>query len=139
MSIQDAPLEPRQAAPSAPTAPGQSTPLAPDPAVAGDLMTIDLAAIEANWRMLSSRTVPIECAAVVKADAYGCGLEPVTTRLAKAGCKTFFAAHIPEGRKVRPIARGAVIYGLNGLLPNSTQAFADANLRPVINGPAELA
>jgi alanine racemase len=114
-------------------------PSGPDPAAAGGLLTIDLAAIEANWRTLSGRTVPIECAAVVKADAYGCGLEPVTTRLAKAGCKTFFVADLAEGRQVRALARDAVIYVLNGLLPHTAPAFADANLRPVINGPAELA
>src|SRR3984893_3956261 len=127
MSIQDAPLGPGQAPPGS------------DPAATGGLLTIDLAAIEANWRTLSGRTVPIECASVVKADAYGCGLELVTAKLAKAGCKTFFVADIAEGRQVRAIAREAVIYVLDGLLPNTAQAFASAELRPVINGPAELA
>ena len=51
---------------------------ASDPTEAGGLLTIDLAAIEANWRMLAGTTVPVECAAVVKGDGYGCGLEPVT-------------------------------------------------------------
>ncbi len=140
MSIQDAPPDPGRAAPiPGANAPSNATPSGPDPAAAGGLLTIDLTAIETNWRTLSSRTVPIECAAVVKADAYGCGLEPVTTRLAKAGCKTFFVADLAEGRQVRALARGAVIYVLNGLLPHTAQAFADANLRPVINGPAELA
>jgi alanine racemase len=134
MSILDTPLEPgRMAAAAAPAA------AAPDPATIGGHLTIDLAAIEANWRMLASRTVPIECAAVVKADAYGCGLDVVTTRLAKAGCKTFFVADLTEGRRVRALAREAVVYVLNGLSPHTAQAFADANLRPVINGPAELA
>ncbi len=136
MPIQEASRDSGQAAPA--TAAKATAPAA-DPTMAGGLLTIDLAAIEANWRMLSSRTVPIECAAVVKADAYGCGLEAVTARLAKAGCKTFFVADIAEGRRARAIARDATIYVLNGLVPNSTQAFADAQLRPVINGPAELA
>ena len=141
MSIQDAPRATEQAAPAAAAkaAPAGVTSPGSDPAAAGGLLTIDLAAIEANWRLLSSRTVPIECAAVVKADAYGCGLEAVTTRLAKAGCKTFFVADLAEGRRVRALAREAVVYVLNGLLPNTAQAFADAALRPVINGPAELA
>ena len=136
MSIHDAPLEPGQAAAAAP---GKAMPPASDPATAGGHLTIDLTAIEANWRALSGRTVPIECAAVVKADAYGCGLEAVTARLAKAGCKTFFVADLAEGARVRALARDAVIYVLNGLLPQTAQAFAAANLRPVINGPAELA
>ena len=141
MSIQDAPLEPGKAAAAAAdkAAPAGGAPAGSDAAAAGGLLTIDLAAIETNWRLLSSRTVPIECAAVVKADAYGCGLEAVTTRLAKAGCKTFFVADLAEGRRVRALAREAVVYVLDGLLPNTAQAFADAALRPVINGPAELA
>jgi alanine racemase len=134
MSIQEASLDSGRAAPAA--APVAA---APDPATIGGHLTIDLAAIEANWRMLASRTVPIECAAVVKADAYGCGLDVVTPRLAKAGCKTFFVADLAEGRRVRALAREAVVYVLNGLSPHTAQAFADANLRPVINGPAELA
>jgi alanine racemase len=134
MSIQDAPLEPGKAATT-----DKAALTGDDQATAGGLLTIDLAAIEANWRMLSSRTVPIECAAVLKADAYGCGLEAVTARLAKAGCKTYFVADIAEGRRVRALARDAVIYVLNGLAPHTAPAFRDSNLRPVINGPAELA
>src|SRR5271166_1947435 len=118
MSIQDAPLEPEKATPPAPpAAPAKAGPLGPDPASAGGLLTIDLAAIEANWRTLSSRVVPVECAAVVKADAYGCGLEVVAARLAKAGCRTFFVADLGEARRLRAIAQEAVIYVLNGLLP----------------------
>jgi alanine racemase len=139
MSIQGASRDSGQAAQAAPAAADKATPAASDPTAAGGLLTIDLAAIEANWRMLAGRTVPIECAAVVKADAYGCGLEAVTARLAKAGCRTFFVADIAEGRRVRTIARNAVIYVLNGLLPNTAPAFAETQLRPVINGSAELA
>ena len=135
MAIQDASLEPR---PAASVAPGTSS--SGDPiAAAGGLLTIDLAALEANWRALASRTLPIECAAVVKADAYGCGLEAVTTRLAKAGCRTFFVADLAEGRRVRAIKADAVVYVLGGVFPHTAQAFAEARLRPVINGPAELA
>ena len=115
------------------------SPTAPKEAEAGGILTIDLAAIEANWKKLSSTTVPVECAAVVKADAYGCGLEPVTRKLAKAGCRTFFVADVAEGRCVRAIASDAAIYVLNGLMPGSAQAFADDNLRPIINSPTELA
>jgi alanine racemase len=116
------------------------TPLPPGPteAEAGGVLTIDLAAIEANWKKLSSLTLPVECAAVVKADAYGCGLDPVVRKLAKAGCKTFFVADVVEGRRVRAIAPDATIYVLNGVMPGTAQSFADANLRPVINSTTEL-
>ena len=111
----------------------------PGPDEAGGILTIDLAAIEANWKKLAGTTIPVECAAVVKADAYGLGLDPVTRKLAKAGCRTFFVADVAEGRQVRAIAPEAVIYVLNGVMPGSAQAFADDNLRPVINSTTELA
>jgi alanine racemase len=106
---------------------------------AGGILTIDLAAIVANWRELARRSEPAECAAVVKADAYGCGVAPVVTALAAAGCKIFFVAHLAEGRSIRAIAGDAVIYVLNGLLPATAEAYAAANLRPVIGSLPELA
>src|SRR5437899_7490051 len=91
--------------------PDTTSGIASDPG-AGGVLTIDLAAIEANWKRLAGMTVPVECAAVVKADAYGCGLHEVTARLYKGGCRTFFVADVGEGRRVRAIAREAVIYVL---------------------------
>ena len=71
------------------------------------MLTIDLAAIEANWKKLARRAMPAECAAVVKADGYGCGIEPVARTLAEAGCKTFFVADLGEARRVRARRAGA--------------------------------
>jgi alanine racemase len=122
-----------------PTLQPETAAVVPSGDEAGGVLTIDLAAIEANWKRLSGMTIPVECAAVVKADAYGCGLEPVVTKLAKAGCRTFFVADVGEGRRLRAIAREAVIYVLNGVLPNTGRALADAYLRPVINSTTELA
>jgi alanine racemase len=56
----------------------------------GSCLIVDLSAIVANWRILDAKAMPVECAAVVKANAYGCGIEPVTRALAAAGCRTFF-------------------------------------------------
>jgi alanine racemase len=105
----------------------------------GGTLTIDIAAIEANWRALARRLLTVDCAAVVKSNAYGMGLEPVTTRLAKAGCKTFFVADLAEARRVRARAREAAIYVLNGLSPESAVGFIDINAQPVINSMTELA
>ena len=76
---------------------------------------------------------------MVKANAYGLGLEPVTAKLAKAGCKTFFVADIAEARRARTRAREATIYVLNGFSPEAGTAFAELNAQPVINSTAELA
>jgi alanine racemase len=105
----------------------------------GGILTIDLAAIEANWRMLAKLAVTSECAAVVKANAYGLGLEPVTATLAKAGCKTFFVADLTEARRVRARAPEAAIYVLNGFWPEAGPGFIDIHARPVINSTTELA
>jgi alanine racemase len=119
--------------------PAQAPALAPSEREAGGILTIDLAAIEANWKLLASMTVPVECAAVVKADAYGCGVELVTRKLAKAGCRTFFVADLMEARCVRAIAPDATIYVLSGMMPGSAQAFCEGSFRPVINSLTELA
>jgi len=105
----------------------------------GATLTIDLEAIEANWRLLSRLLVTVECAAVVKADAYGLGLEPVTKRLAAAGCKTFFVADIPEARRARANAPEATIYVLKGFDSARAMAFVELAARPVINSTTELA
>jgi alanine racemase len=112
------------------------SPAAPE---TGGTLTIDLAAIEANWRTLVRELLTVECAAVVKANAYGLGLEPVTATLAKAGCKTFFVADIAEARAVRSRAGDAIIYVLDGFAPDWSDAFIEINARPVINSTTELA
>ena len=106
---------------------------------AGGILTVDLAALTANWQLLGRRSLPAEVAAVVKADAYGCGLEPVASALLRAGCKTFFVASIGEGRRLRSIAPEAAIYVLNGFPPGTGPAFAECRLQPVIGNMAEMA
>lgn len=59
-------------------------------------LTIDLDAIGANWRLLRDMAAPAEVGAVVKADAYALGAEPVARRLWAEGCRTFFVARLDE-------------------------------------------
>jgi alanine racemase len=119
------------------TAPAPASRLG-DPETGGTLI-IDLNAVEENFRTLRRLLGSSECAAVVKANAYGLGLEPVTTKLAQAGCRTFFIADIAEARRVRACARDATVYVLNGFSSEAASAFAAINVRPVINTLAELA
>ncbi|MGH7248799.1 MAG: alanine racemase, partial [Pseudomonadota bacterium] len=105
----------------------------------GGTLTIDLAAVEANWRLLARRVRTAECAAVVKANAYGLGLDAVTAKLAQVGCKTFFVANLAEARRVRGSAREATIYVLNGFSPEAGAAFIEIDAKPVINSTTELA
>jgi alanine racemase len=103
------------------------------------VLTVDLDAIVANWRKLEKTAVPAECSAVIKANAYGCGLEPVARVLAKAGCKTFFVATLDEARATRAAAPSAVIYVLNGFIQNTGDAYAKVDAKPVIGDLNELA
>jgi alanine racemase len=103
------------------------------------MLGVDLAAIVANWQALARQLVTVECAAVVKANAYGLGLKPVAVALAKAGCRTFFVADIAEARIVRSQARQATIYVLHGFTPDWGEALIGLKARPVINSATELA
>jgi alanine racemase len=105
----------------------------------GGTLTIDIAAIVANWQALSRQLLTVECAAVVKANAYGMGLKPVATALAQAGCKTFFVADLAEARTVRALAPDATIYVLHGFTLEAAESFIELNVRPVINSMTELA
>lgn len=114
---------------------GSAAPL--DAAVTG-VLTIDLDAIAANWKKLEKLGVPAECAAAVKADAYGCGIDPVVRALAIAGCKTFFVATLEEARTARAASSEATIYLLSGFIAGSGDALAAINCRPVIGDLPEL-
>jgi len=109
-------------------------------ATATGVLTIDLDAIVANWRKLEKQAVPAECAGVIKANAYGCGVEPVARALSAAGCKTFFVATLDEARAARAaLPSSATIYVLSGLFQNSADSYAEIDCRPVIDDLNELA
>jgi alanine racemase len=103
------------------------------------ILTVDLDAIVANWRKLEKTAVPAECASVIKADAYGCGIERVARALAGAGCKTFFVATLDEARAAREALPSAELYVLDGFFQNCGDTFAKLNCRPVIGDLNELA
>jgi alanine racemase len=106
---------------------------------AGAILTIDLSAIAANWRLLRDRLDGPECGAVVKADAYGLGLEPVARALFEAGCRSFFVAHASEGAALRAILPDAAITVMHGIAPGEEEEFAALRLVPSLNTPDEIA
>ena len=107
---------------------------------AGAVLTIDLAALVENWRLLKRKAAPAcDMGAVVKADAYGLGLEPVARALKAAGCNTFYVAHIDEGLALRPVvgpeSRVVVMHGPS---PGTERDFAAQRLIPVLSTPAQI-
>jgi alanine racemase len=128
---------PRPALPGSVLSPeaNQAAALAP----ATGLLIVDLDAIVTNWKKLEKTAVPAECAAVIKANAYGLGAEPVARALASAGCKTFFVATLDEARVARAALPSATIYVLDGFFQNTGDAYAKFDCKPVIGDLNELA
>lgn len=112
---------------------------APRQGVAGATLCINLRSLQANYRKLSAMAGSAQCAAAVKANAYGLGLVPVVKALAGAGCRTFFVALPEEGLAVRRVLDDATIYILNGLMPGSARDLIAHRLRPVLNSLLEVA
>jgi len=106
--------------------------------MAGGLLHIDLSALASNWRRLRGNAGSAEAAAVVKADAYGTGIEQAVPALAQAGCRTFFVAHLSEAIRVRAVAPDATVYVLNGLFPGTPPAYVQHDLRPVLGSFEEI-
>lgn len=133
--------------PSSRSAPPQLAPVSlaaaevgPGLVEAGAVLTIDLAAIRANYRELSRTAAPAAVAGVVKADAYGLGAAKVAAALMEEGCRTFFVAHLAEGEALRgAIGPRCDIFVLNGLNPGAERACSEAGLIPVVNSLEQLA
>jgi alanine racemase len=107
---------------------------------AGAVLEIDLDAIAENFTKLSERVgAKVRVAAVVKANAYGLGVEKIAPALARAGAKTFFVATLEEGLALRALLPRAQIAILNGLVMGAPADFAKAALLPVLNDLGQVA
>ena len=108
--------------------------------IARPRLTIDLAAIAANWRALDALSAPaVETAAVVKADAYGLGVDRVAPALAAAGATSFFVAIAEEGVALRrALGPGPAIHVFAGLMPGDAPLFAESDLIPCLNSASQL-
>ncbi|WP_188259288.1 alanine racemase [Azospirillum tabaci] len=117
-----------------------SAPLSDPLARAGAVLTIDLGAVVANWTQLRDRVAPAECAAVVKANAYGLGGERVVPALAAAGCRTFVVAQFEEALAVRAVAPAeARVLSLGGLPVGTAPDFTAHRILPVLNHLGDIA
>ncbi|HAT31030.1 MAG TPA: alanine racemase [Janthinobacterium sp.] len=106
----------------------------------GAILTVDLDAIRANYRLLRERAAPALCSAVMKSDAYGLGAAMVGGALYAEGCRHFFVAHLDEGIALRPhLAPDAAIYVLHGPPPATEAEFTEHALTPVLNSVPQAA
>ncbi|PIW29074.1 MAG: alanine racemase [Rhodospirillales bacterium CG15_BIG_FIL_POST_REV_8_21_14_020_66_15] len=102
--------------------------------LAGAVLTVDLDALQSNYRLISERlTGGATAAAVVKADAYGIGIGPAARALWAAGARDFFVAHPAEGIALRDHLADARIHVLGGAPAGAEEAFLEHGLIPALN------
>ncbi|WP_027486062.1 alanine racemase [Allorhizobium undicola] len=102
-------------------------------------LTIDLQALADNWRDMARRSGKARTGAVVKADAYGLGIEDAGEVLYRAGARDFFVAQPEEGATLRHYAPDARIFVLSGVWPGMESAIFQHDLVPVIASEEQLA
>ncbi|MDA5094378.1 alanine racemase [Aliiroseovarius sp. KMU-50] len=103
-------------------------------------LTIDLDAVVANWRVLDAKSASeVQTAAVVKADAYGLGVEKVSRALAAAGARRFFVAVAEEGAALREaLGPGPEISVFSGHMSGDTDMIHDLGLVPMLNSVEQM-
>jgi alanine racemase len=104
------------------------------------VLSVDLDAITGNWLMIKSRLVPgCRVAAVLKADGYGLGANPIAKALAKVGCTRFFVATLDEAISLRAAVAEAEIIVLNGVHSETVAMFRVHRLIPMLSSLDQLA
>lgn len=97
------------------------------------LLRINLSALRRNWRLLKALSGKAGCGAVVKANAYGVGVDRVAQTLYEEGCRDFFVANFEEALQVkRLLPNPGNIYVLQGCWPGLEMRFVEENLIPVL-------
>jgi alanine racemase len=100
------------------------------------VLFVNLGALRRNYRTLRNAAPGAGTAAVVKAGAYGLGIDPVVSALRNEGCQTFFVATPGEAAALAGLP-GTTVYVLDGFLKGAEAIFRDGKVRPVLNSLAE--
>ncbi len=103
---------------------------------------INLTRLRRNYRLLTERAGSAAIMAIVKADAYGHGLDLIAPALLDAGCRSFGVTDACEGARLRRLlgAESAEITPLSGLFDHKDAQLAlSEQLTPAVTSPTELA
>jgi alanine racemase len=101
-------------------------------------LTVDLKALQSNWRWLADRA-GVDCGAAIKADGYGLGARHAMRALAEAGCRDFFVSTWIEAAELGEVPGGASLAVLHGVGAADTEAALTSMARPVLNTPEQVA
>ncbi|AKM10020.1 alanine racemase [Croceicoccus naphthovorans] len=97
-------------------------------------LSVDRAALAANWRALDAMSDRAATASAVKADAYGVGIHNAMPALLEAGCRDFYVAHWCEVVGALDHCDAASLAVLHGPVNAADCAYARATgVRPVLN------
>ncbi len=102
-------------------------------------LSLDAAALAANWRALDALSGMAAAGAAVKANAYGLGAARVVPLLVAAGCRDFFVAHWSEVPALLPHVPADRIAVLHGPVNHDEADFArSTGARPVLNSLSQV-
>ena len=101
-------------------------------------LSIDRAAIQANWRWLADRA-GVAAGAAVKADGYGLGARETTEALIEAGCSDFFVSTWAEAEALGNLPQSVSLVVLHGFGADDTDAATRLPARPCLNSVKQVA
>ena len=92
---------------------------------------VSRSALTNNFNVCVRKSGGVPIMAMVKADAYGHGMEECARVFARSGAKAFGVAEVVEGVRLRRSGIREPIFILAGLLPDFFEAVIDYDLTPV--------
>ena len=101
-------------------------------------LTVDRAAIQANWRWLAARA-GATAGAAVKADSYGLGARQTAEVLIDAGCRDFFVSTWAEAGALGDLPGAFSTVVLHGVGPDDIETALRSPARPCLNTVTQVA
>ena len=101
-------------------------------------LTVDRAALQANWRWLADRA-GVATGAAVKADGYGLGAREATDALIDVGCRDFFVSTWAEAEQLGNLPESISLVVLHGVGRDDAEAALRLPARPCLNSVEQVA
>jgi alanine racemase len=101
------------------------------------IVTIDLEALQSNYKTLAQLALPALCGVAIKGEAYGLGMAMVAKVLWAQGCTNYFVARPMEGAELREVLPDAAIYVLDGFYVGQADFYLKNRLMPALASLAE--
>src|SRR6476659_6668113 len=101
-------------------------------------LTIDRAALQANWRWLQDRA-GVPAGAAIKADGYGLGARETMDALHRAGCRDFFVSTWAETAELGGVPADLALLVLHGVGPDDVKSALASSARPCLNSVEQVA